>query len=303
MTATQTPPDAGRPGLNPMIAIDPPACATQSSTGQRGFTLIELLVVIAIIAILAALLLPALAKAKQTAQRTACLNNVKQIVLAYRMYQDDNQGGCIYYYDSSGNNALWMGTLSPYYATAHQVVFCPTAPTRGKLAPITGTDSGGDAQSTWQWTSPSVTFNYGSYALNGWLYADSPIVGGATTVSAAGYFLKESAVQFPVLTPAFYDAIWVDAWPSITDIPGIGLDLLYSYGGNLPPNQNEYDRLLIARHPLAAGKVGLNQRISGQINMAYIDGHASLLKLQDVKTVYWCRGWQGPVASPWQTSY
>jgi prepilin-type N-terminal cleavage/methylation domain-containing protein/prepilin-type processing-associated H-X9-DG protein len=56
----------------------------------RGFTLIELLVVIAIIAILAALLLPALARAKQRAERAGCLNNLRQLQLAWIMYADDN---------------------------------------------------------------------------------------------------------------------------------------------------------------------------------------------------------------------
>src|SRR2546423_14832298 len=82
------------------------------SSWKYGFTLIELLVVIAIIAILASLLLPALTSAKMKGQRIACINNLRQIAIACKLYTDDNNGKIPSAYPTFGGfqSAWWGGS-------------------------------------------------------------------------------------------------------------------------------------------------------------------------------------------------
>jgi len=278
-----------------------------ASTGgtKRAFTLIELLVVAAIIGLLVALLLPALSAlsaAKHHGWDARCVSNLRQLSVASVVYMDE--AGKTISASRTNNLASWVGCLRPCGVTGN-LLLCPAtrAPER---PPSPDAQDPGTASAPWcAWPPGIASAIRGSYSVNGWLLSFDPsITMNSGWVSPPPpevrsdpqfVFVGPSSISRPSQIPLFADSVWWNEWPLDFDPPardlskGESLDIagmqrctIWRHGGKTATSP------VILEHNLG----GWHIPVAPAINVGFVDGHARMVRVKDLWSLYWHDQWK-----------
>ena len=261
-----------------------------SPGGGAGFTLIELLVVIAIIAILAALLLPALAKARDKAKAINCVSNLHQWGIQWNIYTGDNSDTFPTGANPDGTadpnaRSAWFNALQLSEAQRNQISTCPVAiSTNYDLSTPAGQGQFGGLATAFEFpiTAGNVdTYENGepgSYGANLWIYHTSVDIQNRP---AALHWGKISGTSTPTTTPLMADSMWRGGGPYYQDnAPHAAYQAATGPGISSGIAANEMEHFTVPRHGSAK-----------RTQVVYFDGSASAIKVKDLWGLTWNRTW------------